>query len=119
MCAILFSKYVISFEFKRILQKNFIVMFNTGDNKTRICGIERNHCIQQAQSKLFGGYIDAKEFEKAQPFRINCDCLATCNSIEYELFADRTGDNSRMSKLTNTKCAHFSNYCTFEFLTQF
>lgn len=71
-----------------------------GDNKTKICGLARRNCYNRITSLLFADDIDRMEDKNAQSFRLNCDCMPACNTIQYEMFIDRSRVNVEMSKIS-------------------
>lgn len=85
------------------MKMEIFLLLIKGDNKTKICGLARRDCYNRITSLLFMDDIDRIEDKNAQSFRMNCDCLPACNTIQYTMFIDRTRDNMEMTKLTNPK----------------
>lgn len=86
--------------FKNLIDK-FIIILGKGDSETRICGSIKRYCYDRAVSLLYDGDIDSIVDTNAKSFRMNCDCLPACNTIEYKTFVDNTKSNIEMEHLSN------------------
>lgn len=56
-----------------------------GEKETKICGAASLKCYQNAEEELFGeDVIEGLKDETAKAFRIQCNCLSSCNTILYD-----------------------------------
>lgn len=66
------------------------ISIHSGDNTTKICGLNNIECYRNAEKTLFGeDLIDGLKDTDAKSFREKCNCLPSCTNILYDADIDR------------------------------